>query len=52
MSARTPLEIMATRCFTGSLNASDLRYIGLAVLQMQDEMCELRERLRLLEDKG
>ncbi len=49
VSARTPLEIMTTRCFTGNLNASDLRYMALAVLQMQDELFELRERVRLLE---
>jgi hypothetical protein len=49
VSARMPLDIMATRCFTGNLNASDLKYMALAVLQMQDELFELRERVRLLE---
>jgi hypothetical protein len=49
VTARTPLEVIGTRCFTASLNASDLRYIALAVLQVQDEACELRERVRQLE---
>ncbi|MGL6208920.1 MAG: hypothetical protein ACRC14_03715 [Paracoccaceae bacterium] len=33
----------------GQLNASDLRYMALAILQMQDELAETRERIRVLE---
>jgi hypothetical protein len=44
--AKTPLDVVASRAFTGNLNASDLRYIALAVLQMQDEAFELREVIR------
>lgn len=44
--AKTPLDVVASRAFTGNLNASDLRYIALAVLQMQDEAFEMREVIR------
>ncbi len=47
-TARTPLQLMATRCFMGNLNASDMKYMALALLQLQDELCELRERVRIL----
>lgn len=45
----TPVGVIAARCFTGNLNASDLRFMALALLQMQDEVCELRERVRKCE---
>ena len=48
-SARTPIQLMATRCFVGNLNASDMKYMALALLQVQDEVFELRERVRILE---
>jgi len=44
--AKSPLDVVASRAFTGNLNASDLRYIALAVLQMQDEAFEMREVIR------
>lgn len=48
--ARAPLDIMATRAFTGNLNVSDLRYMALALLQLQDELHEARERIKRLEN--
>lgn len=45
------LSVMAARCFTANLNASDLRYMALALLQMQDTICELKERVRALESE-
>ena len=43
------LSLMAARCFTGNMNASDLKYMAMALLQMQDTICELKERVRKLE---
>lgn len=43
------LSLMATRCFSGNMNASDLKYMAMALLQMQDTICELKERVRKLE---
>ena len=43
------LALMATRCFSGNMNASDLKYMAMALLQMNDAMAELRERVRQLE---
>ena len=47
--SQDPISLMASRFFTGNLNASDLRYMALALLQMQDTICELKERVRKLE---
>lgn len=33
----------------GALNVSDLHYMAMALLQTHDELCELRERVRILE---
>lgn len=48
-SQRAPLSILVGRTFRGALNASDLDYMAKAILQMHDEMHELRERVRILE---
>lgn len=48
--SRSPLAVMATRCFTGNLNASDLRYMALALLDLSDQVAELREMVRRLEE--
>jgi len=45
------LSLMATRCFSGNMNASDLKYMAMALLQMQETICELKERVRVLENK-
>jgi len=45
------LSLMATRCFSGNMNASDLKYMALAILQMQDTIGELKERVRTLESE-
>jgi len=37
--------------FQGRLNVSDLDYMAKAILQMADEMHELRERVRQLEGR-
>ena len=50
--SQDPISLMAARCFTGNLNASDLRYMALAMLQMQDTICELKDRVRKLESFG
>jgi hypothetical protein len=47
--AKAPLALVAAKCLTEALNVSDLRYMALAVLQMQDTICELRERVKRLE---
>lgn len=47
---KTPTEVIAERAFTGNLNASDLRYMALALLQMRDELFEAQERIRRLEN--
>lgn len=44
------VETLASRAFAAKLNVSDLRIIALAVLEMQDTICELRERVRVLEN--
>ena len=46
------LSLMATRCFSGNMNASDLKYMAMALLQMQDTICELKERVRKMEAFG
>ncbi len=46
------LALMATRCFSGNMNASDLKYMAMALLQMQETICELKERVRKLESFG
>lgn len=43
------LALMATRCFSGNMNASDLKYMAMALLQMNDALAELKERVRKLE---
>jgi hypothetical protein len=43
------LSLMATRCFSWNMNASDLKYMAMALLQMNDALAELRERVRQLE---
>lgn len=45
------LSLMATRCFSGNMNASDLKYMALAILQMQDAFGELKERVRKMESE-
>jgi hypothetical protein len=45
----SPTEVLLSRTFRGRLNASDLDYMAKAILQMQDENHELRERVRRLE---
>ena len=44
-----PVDTLESRTLNGWLNISDLKYMGLALLQMRDEVFELRERVRLLE---
>jgi len=44
-----PVGQLAGRVFMGPLNVSDLAYMAKALLQMHDELCELRERIRILE---
>jgi hypothetical protein len=50
--AKAPLALVAAKCLTEALNVSDLRYMALAMLQMQDTIAELRERVRVLENEG
>ena len=45
----TPISALVGRTFMGALNVSDLHYIAMALLQTHDELCELRERVRILE---
>lgn len=45
----TPVRDLVGRTFMGALNVSDLHYIAMALLQTHDELCELRERIRILE---
>lgn len=45
----TPVGALVGRTFMGALNVSDLRYMAMALLQTHDELCELRERVRILE---
>lgn len=45
----TPVRDLVGRTFMGALNVSDLHYIAMALLQTHDELCELRERVRILE---
>ncbi len=45
----TAVRALSGRTFMGALNVSDLHYMAMALLQVHDEMCELRERVRLLE---
>ena len=47
---RSTLSVMATRAFTSNLNVSDLRYMAMALLQLQDELHEARERIKRLEN--
>jgi hypothetical protein len=49
--AGVTVETLASRAFTSNLNVSDIRVMALALLQMQDELLELRERVRELEEK-
>jgi hypothetical protein len=44
-----PIEAIATRCFAGNYNISDIRFMAMAILQMNDTIGELRERVRRLE---
>ncbi len=48
----TAVANLAGRAFAGRLNISDLDYMAKAILQMLDENCELRERIRRLEEKA
>ena len=45
----TPVGALIGRTFMGALNVSDLHYMAMALLQTHDELCELRERVRILE---
>lgn len=45
----TPISALVGRTFMGALNVSDLHYMAMALLQTHDELCELRERVRILE---
>lgn len=45
----TPVRDLVGRTFMGALNVSDLHYMAMALLQTHDELCELRERVRILE---
>lgn len=45
----TPIGGLIGRTFMGALNVSDLHYMAMALLQTHDELCELRERVRILE---
>lgn len=45
----TPVGALIGRTFMGALNVSDLHYMAMALLQTHDELCELRERIRILE---
>lgn len=45
----TPIHALVGRTFMGHLNVSDLDYMAKAILQVLDEMHELRERVRILE---
>lgn len=46
----TPTSALIGRTFMGALNVSDLHYMAMALLQTHDELCELRERVRRLEE--
>lgn len=46
-----PIETVAARCFTGNYNISDIRYMAMAIMQMNDALGELRERVRRLEER-
>ena len=52
-SARTlsskPAEAIIRRAFTGKSEPQDLAYLCRAMLQMSDEVAELRERIRGME---
>lgn len=43
------LAEVATRAMHGSYNVSDIRFMAMALLQMNDTLGELRERVRRLE---
>ncbi len=43
------LAEIATRARKGSYNVSDIRFMAMALLQMNDTLGELRERVRRLE---
>jgi hypothetical protein len=45
------LAEVATRAMHGSYNVSDIRFMAMALLQMQDMVCELKERVRQIESK-
>ncbi len=47
----TPVGALIGRTFMGALNVSDLHYMAMALLQTHDELCELRERVRILESR-
>lgn len=44
-----PAEAIIRRAFTGRTEPHDLAYMARAMLQMSDELAELRERLRGIE---
>jgi hypothetical protein len=44
-----PIEAIATRCFMGNYNLSDIRFMAMAILQMNDTIGELKERVKRLE---
>lgn len=46
--ASTLVEI-ATRTMHGSYNVSDIRFMAMALLQMNDTLAEMKERVRKLE---
>lgn len=48
-TSKNPVVTVASRVFSGNLNASDLRYMAMAIMQMSDDLHELRERVRQLE---
>lgn len=47
----TSVGVLMGRTIMGQLNVSDLGYMAKALLQMSDEMHELRERVRILEGR-
>ena len=42
---------VATRVMGASYNVSDIRFMALSLLHMQDTICELKERVRVLESE-
>lgn len=49
VKSNAPLAEIATRAMKGSYNVSDIRFMAMALLQMNDTLGELKERVRRLE---